>query len=284
MLAKERAWSVALRETLAKTYYGATAPFRLRPSFFIIGAQKSGTSSLFSYLLQHPQMVRTRKEIYFYDRFFSRGHDWYYSHFRFANLESGAITGEASTSYMVYPHTPRRIAHDVPDAKIVAILRNPVDRAFSNYLHEIGRGRESLSFEAALAREDDLTRNEWEKMIADETYFSRDYMYKSYKAKGLYAMHLENWRNYISPEQLLILKSESLFKQPAATMARVCAFLGLRPINWQAVKFTIVNRSSEDLRKIHEPQFSEALRRELHNFFEPHNQRLYESFRLDFRF
>ena len=104
---------------------------RRLPDFLIIGAQKCGTSSMFAYLNQHPQMkLPDVKEIHFFDLNYSNGLDWYTSHFPPASLSHRMVTGEASPYYLFHPHVPERVRLHCPDVKLVVMLRNPVDRAY----------------------------------------------------------------------------------------------------------------------------------------------------------
>ena len=140
---------------LRADYRQLTAPLRGLPSVLIIGAQKGGTTSLFSYLVQHPDVLAPlTKEIHYFDLQYDREDKWYRGHFPFARrLERGAVTIDASPYYLPHPLVPARAAQLVPEAKLVAVLRDPVDRALSHYHHEVRAGRESLSFADAIDQE-----------------------------------------------------------------------------------------------------------------------------------
>src|SRR5215208_8528317 len=129
------------------TYGKATAKLRPLPDFLILGAQKAGTTALYAYLRWHPQITGPSfKEVSFFDRHYARGERWYRAHLP---MRRSSIVGEASPSYLFHPLAPERVAQMLPNARLVALLRNPVDRAFSHYQHEVALGREPLSFEAA---------------------------------------------------------------------------------------------------------------------------------------
>jgi hypothetical protein len=136
-------------------YRSWTAPLRGLPSVLIIGAQRSGTTSLFNYLVQHPDVLAPLgKESHYFDLRYARGVWWYRGRFPYAHrLRRGALTLDASPYYLVHPLVPRRVAELLPGARLIALLRHPVDRAFSHYQHAVGDGRESLSFAEAIARE-----------------------------------------------------------------------------------------------------------------------------------
>ena len=211
------------------TYGKATAALRPLPDFLIIGAQKAGTTALYAYLRQHPQITGPSwKEVSFFDRHYAHGEAWYRGNFP-NTLRARGLVGEASPSYLFHPLAPGRVAAMVPDAKLVALVRNPVDRAFSHYQHEVALDREPLSFEDALEAEDERLRGEEERMRADPAYFSRAWWDYTYRARGRYAEQLERWLAVFPREQLLIVPNEDLDAEPAQTHALVLEFLGAPP-------------------------------------------------------
>jgi hypothetical protein len=211
------------------TYGKATAALRPLPNFLIIGAQKAGTTALYAYLRRHPQITGPSwKEVSFFDRHYARGEAWYRGNFPNA-LRARGLVGEASPSYLFHPLAPERVAAMVPEAKLVALVRNPVDRAFSHYQHEVALGREPLSFEDALEAEDERLRGEEERMRADPVYFSRPWWDYTYRARGRYAEQLERWFAVFPREQLLIVPNEDLDAEPERTHARVLEFAGAAP-------------------------------------------------------
>jgi Sulfotransferase domain len=213
-----------LRETF-RAYGRATAGVRPLPNFLILGAQKAGTTALYAYLRWHPQVTGPSfKEVSFFDRHYARGERWYRAHFPARRREA---IGEASPSYLLHPLAPERVAGVLPDARLIALLRNPVDRAFSHYQHEVALGREPLSFEDALAAEDERLRGEVERMLRDPTYFSHAWWNYTYAARGRYAEQLERWYAAFPRERLLVLLTEELAQDPGATYRRVLDFLGL---------------------------------------------------------
>src|SRR5919201_3141433 len=159
-----------------RAYGHATAPLRPLPDFLIIGAQKAGTTALYAYLRWHPGITGPSwKEVSFFDRYYARGEAWYRGNMPsrprqwLAERRNGRppLVGEASPSYLFHPLAPERVANLLPRARLIAVLRNPVDRAFSHYQHELSLGREHLSFEEALDREDERLRGEVERMKQD---------------------------------------------------------------------------------------------------------------------
>lgn len=235
----------------------------------IIGAQKGGTTSLFQYLVQHPLVLPPlRKEVHYFDFNYARGVQWYRGHFPYVHrLRGGAVTLDASPYYLVHPLVPERVAELLPQVKLIALLRNPVSRALSHYHHEVRGGREPLSFAEALDCESERLAGEEERLQNDSDYYSPNHHRYSYTRRGVYAEQLRRWLQYFPRSQLLVLQSERLFRDPAATMAVVRDFLGLpsHPL---------------ELKKPFRPAaydrtLSPELRTRLTTYFEPYNRELY---------
>jgi hypothetical protein len=209
-------------------YGRATASRRPLPDFLIIGAQKAATTALYAYLRWHPGITGpTWKEVSYFDRHYAQGEKWYRANFPAQPRQP--LVGEASPSYLFHPLAPERVAALIPSARLIAVLRNPVDRAFSHYQHEVALGREPLSFEEALDREDERMRGEIDRMVDDPSYFSHAWWNYTYVARGRYAEQLERWLAVFPREQLLVLVSEELLENPADTYARALDFLGAAP-------------------------------------------------------
>ena len=208
-----------------RTYGRATADLRQLPDFLILGAQKAGTTALYAYLRWHPQITGPSfKEVSFFDRHYARGERWYRAHLP---IRRSGIVGEASPSYLFHPLAPERVARMLPRARMIALLRDPVDRAFSHYQHEVALGREDLSFEDALAREAERMAGEVDRMLRDPSYFSYPWWNYTYAARGRYAEQLERWLAAFPREQLLILFTEELAADTGGTYTRVLDFLGV---------------------------------------------------------
>ncbi|MGH3089705.1 MAG: sulfotransferase domain-containing protein [Rubrobacteraceae bacterium] len=238
------------------------------PDFIIFGAQKSGTTSLYRYLIEHPRIApASAKQVNFFSHDnYGRGVDWYIS--RFPSREPGVISGEASPYYMFHPHAPRGISAFDPEVKLIAILRNPVDRTYSHYQHQVRNDREPLSFEEALEREEKRLAGEAEKMIEDGTYYSKVHRRHSYLARSRYAEQLEVWLSLFPRERMLVLNSEALFENPEPVLDAVTSFLGLSPLRLDAYNKHMPGSYREDMR----PETRQMLVR----YFRPRNRRLYE--------
>lgn len=264
-------------------YRVLTSPWRSLPDFVIIGTMKGGTTSLYKYLTQHPQILPARKkEVHFFDQSyqFNRGIRWYKSYFPLQKLPGERlITGEASPSYLFYPQVPYRLFNFLPNVKLIAILRNPVDRAYSHYQRNVFRGYEPLSFEDAIAQEKQRLEGEKDKIIANPNYNSRPYRLYSYLARGRYVEQLQSWFRYFAPHQFLILKSEDLFKHPSQQLNKVFDFLDLPSVNIQDTTPSLVGEYKTSTKKI---KMTQETRNHLQNYFHPYNQRLYEFIDRDF--
>ncbi len=254
-----------------------TSPLRVLPDFLILGAQKAGTTSLHGYLIEHPRIAPAlAKEIHFFDYNYARGEAWYRAHFptQFEKWRGAfQLTGEGSPYYLFYPHAAWRVSQCVPHAKLIVLLRNPVDRAYSHYHHQVRLGLEELTFEQALDLEAERLVGEFEKLIAEPDAYSFNYQNYSYCARGMYADQLERWFRYFPREQFLIVASEQFYRAPASSFARVLDFLGAP--RWEPPAYRVSNEGA------YEPMNPET-RARLGEFFAPHNARLYELLNVDF--
>jgi Sulfotransferase domain len=251
-----------------------TNGIRLLPNFIIIGVQRGGTTSLHSYIARHPGVEALKKEVHFFDLNFSKGIGWYkakfpytFKHYFNRTHNQPLITGEASPYYIFHPLAPQRIAQTLPEVKLIVLLRNPIDRAYSHYQMNIRNGLEALSFEEATAKEEDRLRGEREKIVAAEAYQSFNHRKYSYLSRGIYVDQLKIWLNLFPREQFLILKSEDFYANSSATLEQVFSFLSLP------------NREVKTSKKYNVasyPDINADTRKHLIEFFEPHNQRVYK--------
>ena len=254
---------------LRADYRRFTAPLRGLPSALIIGAQKSGTTSLYQYLVAHPDVVPPlTKEVHFFDLHHARGAGWYRGCFPYSHLlRDGSLTLEASPYYLVHPLAPLRAAQLLPQVKLIAILRNPVDRALSHYQHEVQKGREPLSVADAIEQESVRLAGEEKRLTEDPTYYSYNHHRYSYIRRGLYLEQLRRWAQHFRRDQLLVLQSERLFRDPRKVMANVHGFLELQPHHLKHYKPFLAGTYASTM--------PDALRKRLSQYFEPHNQGLY---------
>lgn len=238
------------------------------PGYIVIGTHKGGTSSIQSYLVQHPQLHGgTHKEVHFFDYQFHRGIKWYRSVFpKTADLPEGSMTGEATPFYMVHPLVPARVAEVMPDVKFIVLLRDPVDRAISHYYHQVRRGREKLSLHEGFAAEAERITEEKKRLLAGEVFKPEPFRRFSYTERGLYAGQLKRWFEHFPREQFFIDTSERFYSQTDAFLAEVFEFLGVDP----TVKIPNLKPHNVGLPREDDP----ALKQQLSEYFAPHNQEL----------
>ena len=280
LLGTPRRWQMRrlsrrVRHRLHLAWRRPLAAWRSLPHFIIIGAQKCGTSSLYAYLTAHPQVIGASwKEVFFFDNQFDKGLPWYRAHFPLARrLERrSAVTGEASPYYLRHPCAAERIASVLPEIRLIALLRNPVDRAISHYWHQVKRDREPLTLEDALAAEDERVGDAEAALRADCSRRRENHQRFAYVRGGLYAKQLKRYGEHFDSEQLLVLKSENLFRHTQFTFNRVTDFLGLAP--WSLEQDKPRNTASY-------PETSAATRERLARFFRPHNRVLYDYLNVD---
>lgn len=239
---------------------------KCQPDFIIIGAQKCGTTSLYQYLIQHPQVVpASQKEVHFFDLNFAQGVDWYRQQFK--PISQGFITGEASPYYIFHPLVAKRIYKLFPQVKLIALLRNPVERAISHYYHEVRLGCEKLGLLDAIAQEPARLKGETPKMLADETYYSYNHQHYTYLSRGIYVEQLKHWMQFFPKEQLLVLPSEELYNQPNQVLNQVLEFLQLP--SYQLTQYDKYNSGEY-------PAVTPEIRQQLQTYFQPYNQQLEE--------
>jgi hypothetical protein len=259
-----------------------TRGLRVLPDFLIIGAQRCGTTSLYRYLAKHPCVAPSfTKEVHFFDNDFVRGEGWYRAHFPTALSAYYSqrirrcpfVTGEASPYYIYHPHAAKRVAAAIPKVKLVALLRNPVDRAYSHYHHEVRGKAETLTFEEAIERETDRLSPDIERMSHDEHYMGYNHNHFSYLSRGIYVDQLKTWLQFFAPEQMLILRSEDFYRQPAEILGRVLDFLRLP--GWEPRNYKRHNPGRY-------PRMDTETRRRLAEYFKPYNRELYNLLGTDF--
>jgi len=205
------------------------AAARALPGALVIGAQKAATSALYHYLCQHPQVVPALcKEVHYFDRHWARGGRWYRSHFPHQRaLESNrALALEATPYYLFHPLCAARIAETLPAARLLVVLRDPVDRAWSHYRMEVRLGREDRAFLAAIG-DDERVREEESRLASGAVDASALHRNRSYLHRGRYALQLERYLSRFPRHQLLIVDYRRLVGDTATVLDEVFAFLGL---------------------------------------------------------
>lgn len=215
----------------------------------------------------------TRKEVEYFSRHYANGEAWYLAHFplsaralvRRLSRRTTPAVGEASATYLFHPLAHRWGHAFNPEMKLIVVLRDPVDRAYSHYQMEYRWGRETLPFEEALLREERELGPEIARIAADPLTTSPRLLTCSYVARGRYAEQIERWLEVFPRTQLFVVTSEELLADPATVVTRIAAFLGIR--EWRA--------DSYPLRGVREySPLDPATRERLAQTFEADNRRL----------
>lgn len=195
-----------------------------RLDFIIIGAQKSGTTTLFKYLEGHPQIyMPPEKEAPFFsdESRYQKGWDWYLQEF-FTEGQPNRLWGKASPQYMAYPCVPERIHEMMPDIKLIAILRDPVERAYSHFKMNLRRGIEKRPFQEAIC--DQLENIEKLRECSDLSEIDSYILYSEY------GRILKNYLKMFNKDQILVLFMEELSLFPVECVSRVYNFLDIENI------------------------------------------------------
>ena len=154
-----------------------------------------------AYLNQHPQIfLPPVKEIHFFDTSYERGISWYKSHFPLKWSHPNTVCGEASPYYLFHPHVPNRVHRHCQDVKLIVLLRNPADRAYSHYMMQKFRKYDNIpTFEEAIEKEEERIGEEYDKLVSDPGYKSLKLQQHSYLARGKYFTQIKNWLQYLYP-------------------------------------------------------------------------------------
>lgn len=259
------------RRAYLRIYPAWNGWFRAFPHFLIIGAQKCGTTALYDMLVKHPQIIESsRKEVHFFDRNFVKGKYWYRRHFptywklwqRSKKIKKPVVTGEATPIYLFHPLAAERIYRNLSEVKLICILRDPVDRAYSHYQHEVRFGVEPLSFEEALNCEAERLQGEEDKIRQDLHHKPFRFAHYSYQARGFYLQQLQRWWQLFGKDRILVLFNEEMRSEPLSTLNTVLRFIGVEPLTqWDVLKS---NEGKYDAMPLH-------LKKRLAKLYQPHN-------------
>ena len=250
---------------------------RLYPDYIIIGAVKCGTTSLFNYLRAHPDIIPSYiKEVQFFNsNNYYLGFKWYrtffpillFKYFYKYILKRKFITGEASADYILHPSVAKRIYSLLPNVKIIILLRNPVDRAYSDYNRNVKYKLEKLTFEEVIEKENELLKGGIDRILLDEHYNEFKNKRLFYLLRGIYFNQIKFWFRYFPKEHILILKSEAFFDNPPAILKKVFKFLEIP--NWRLFEYKKWGKRNYQ-------KMDDKTRNWLINYYKPYNKRLYE--------
>jgi Sulfotransferase domain len=253
---------------------------RMLPGFLIAGAERCGTTTMFHVLRQHPAVfnpILPRKELHYFDQAYDHGLGWYQCHFPLAARarllagRAGAVpvAFEATPSYMFHPLAPERIQRDLPGVRLLVMLRDPVERAYSAHALRVGRGYETESFERALELEDARLQAESRRLSdADSPYSSHGYRHFSYRARGHYAEQLERIERLFGRDRIHVIDSGDFFATPEPVYDQVLDFLGLPHRGYPSFR-----RRSTKAGRSRTP-ISATVRARLEEHYRPHDERL----------
>jgi hypothetical protein len=228
----------------------------MNPAFIVGGAPRSGTTYLYDLCDSHPDIYMAKPKVpepkfFLIDEEYRKGLA-YYSEKYFAQSDRFRAVGEKSTNYLENPHVAQRINQCLPDVKLVFVLRNPIKRAFSNYLWSRKNGIETLSFEQALEKE-----RERELSYEPKYRYARPF---SYISRGLYARHLKPYLELFDPSQVKVLLLDDIASAPAATARELFDFLGVPMVRLPFDLTRKVNSASQPGGKQMSPAVYEFLR------------------------
>ena len=258
-----------------------TSDLRTYPDFIIIGSGRAGTTSLYSYLIQHPNIItsfshREQKaaDLHFFEYMISSSTNWYRSHFptkiskKLLQLrtKSSVISGEFTSTYMYHPFVPKRIFDLIPNIKLIVILRNPVDKVYSAFSQQFQFKEFTSSFEDYI--ESELKRIKITENEPDLKTFNEDFesiAVPNILRHGIYHTYLKKWLELFSKKQIYVVDSKDLHDNTQETLDDIFKFLEIPPVN------------IPDTSKINVGKYSKMdtlTRRRLLDFFSPFNDKL----------
>ena len=253
-------------------FFGITSPLRVLPDFFVIGPGRTGTTSLFYYLDQHPSLSKSAyDELGFFDVNFHLGLHWYrslfpsiFTKFRIKSKTNFFMTYDVTPSYVRRPWIARRIKKLFPNSKLIIVLRNPIDKTYSHYYLSTISG-ETRNFEEVIKKDmDDISK--WNVSLKDDNYFATK-VENSKLARGFYVEQLLPWFELFPKNQILIISSEELASNTKNVMSEIFKFLNLPDYkipNIEKVNVSKYSKMNPDTRKI------------LIDFFKPYNEQLFK--------
>lgn len=249
---------------------------RMMPSFLIAGAERCGTTSMFDVLRQHPAVFSStlpRKEVHYFDHMYRHGAAWYQCHFPLIPRARLAVRGagnpvafEGTPNYMFHPLAPARIHRQLPDVRLLVMVRDPVERAYSAHAHQVGFGYETEPFERAVFElEDERLRGEEERIIADPSYYSFNHSHYTYRARGYYADQLERLEHLFGRDRIHVVDVGDFCASPEPVYEQILDFLHLPHRGLPVFRRQNVRPRSP---------MPASLRTTLEEHFRPHDERL----------
>ena len=263
------------RFSLKSAYRIVTNQIRVLPDFVVIGSSKSGTTSLHYYLIQHPSIIAERN-VHFFEYIHTNSIEWYRAHFptkAYKNFKKiirkeKLIVGEQTATYLFHPLVPKRIHATMPNVKLITVLRNPVDRAYSNYHAQVREGFEKRTFDDAIKSElkrIEIGKKEPEYKINNDDF--NNHVIFSYLRHGIYVDFIKSWMEFFTKDQFLILSTYDLNNNHAKFLKQVFEFLN------------VPNRKVNGLERKNVGEYKKldkSTRKFLVDYYRPHNERLFQ--------
>ena len=281
--------------TWDRFYRRITSRFRMLPSFLILGGSRSGNTSLFAHLIEHPNIIPGNKKAFFFFQYNANNTTSFYRS-QFPIKRKNRITSDSTSSYFVHPLIPARVHKLLPAAKLIVVLRNPVERAYSEFHYTVALGSElAENFEDVIKSE--LKRIEIVNKKPELTIENTNYKHFTFShlRDGLYAQHLERWLKFFPKEQLLVLHTKDLYTSLDKTLDETFEFLNLpkykiknkveknkiqkiRPMagHEQNVYKNIDSKTQTLFNVQNYPEMKPETRKFLQDFFRPHNEKLFK--------
>ena len=252
-----------------------TRRLRALPQLLIAGGQRCGTTSMYKALVQQPTIFRPvwRKGVHYFDVAYDHDRDWYRGHFPLqrqldrSSRKHGtrSLCFESSPYYLFHPLAGERIATSLPDVKLLVLVRDPVERAYSAHAHELARGFEHLTFEEALDAEPGRSEGEEQRLRDDPTYESVAHRHQAYRQRGEYAPQIARMADLFGRERVKVVDSHRFFETPQAVYTEVLDWLGVAQTH-PAVFDRYNGRPRLEMRP--------ELRRSLEEHFTPYDEQL----------
>ncbi|WP_347375013.1 sulfotransferase [Aequorivita sp. Q41] len=262
-------------------YRSLTWKRRSLPDFLIVGAQKAGTTSLFYYLSQHPQIVSPyKKEVHYFDGglnpkvdTYKKGEKWYRSNFPLKPKSKKIKTFEASPLYLFNPLAPKRIKELLPNVKIIILLRDPVERAISQYHHE---NKKEEWDNSPIVKAMQMEEERMKTALESKDYKSKEFIKYSYKARGKYAEQIERYFMLFPKSNILILESDQFFQKPQEVLKKILSFVEVDD------QYEFKNLTPKNTGKYKAENVNDEVKNYLKNYFNESNKELYELLGKDF--
>lgn len=263
-----------------------TKSIRIKPTYLIIGASRSGTTAMYDYLSKNRYGYRSpHKELHFFDKYFHKGILWYRGNFptifhKFyleKILHKKIVTGEATARYLLLPLVAKRISKCLPDIKLIVMVRNPIERAFSHYRREFEKDNESRTFNAVVETEikylsslpQNFNNNDLEE-------YAERFLKAPYLGRSLYNQQLQMWLKYFNKKQILLVKSEDFYQDPWSSLDKIYSFLATK--NYSNSPKLKIKQNASGYKVTLDPN----IKKKLNDFFSPHNQMLKKEWGITF--